>query len=145
MFRRLLLMITISFHLAMTHAIAAETALPVFSPGQMWSIKSATTIKVVICKIEPWKNKIVIHVSILDAPVPNDMPGAGGMTTIGYMPFEEGALAASVDHILVKNASPAPNFENGYEQWKSAEGGIFTISVQQAIDFTFAAMRRQSH
>ena len=115
-----------------------------FAPGQVWSIKSVptTTAKVVICRIEPWKGKTVVHVSIIDVPIPQGVPGAGGVTSIGDMPFDESALAASVDQLVATGASPAPSFEAGYEQWKDAKGGIFTTSVPQAIKFVFDGISR---
>jgi hypothetical protein len=112
--------------------------------GQIWSIKSAspTTTKVVIGRIEAWKDKVVIHVSIIDVPIPNGISGAGGMTRIDHMPFEKSALEASLDQLLKTDMSPAPHFEDGYQQWQSAKGAIFIISIPQAIEFAFQAMRR---
>src|SRR5882724_7463333 len=61
-------------------AIGAETATgpaPEFALGQEWSIKSAspTTAKAVIDRLEPWHEKVVVHVSIVDLPIPQGLPG----------------------------------------------------------------------
>jgi hypothetical protein len=124
---------------------AAERPPPAFAPGQIWSIKSArpTTAKVVINRVEPWEHQIVVHVSIIDVPVPRDMPGAGRTTDIGHMPFQQSALAASVDRLLATDASPASSFESGYKQWQDAKGGVFTINVEQAITFVFQTLSRR--
>jgi hypothetical protein len=112
----------------------------------VWSVKSATptSAKVVIVRVEPWNGTRAIHVSIVDIPIPPDLPGAGGTTTIGHMPFDETALAASVDRLLGTGGSAAPNFEAGYQQWASAKGGIFTIGVPEAIEAAFEAMKKAS-
>jgi hypothetical protein len=112
------------------------TAEPDFAEGQEWSIKSSppSTAKIVIGRIESWKNKIAVHVSIIDIPLSFSAPNPNGLTKIDHMPFEKSALAASVDRLLSTGVAPPPNFETGYIQWKEHKGGIFTISVMQAIN-----------
>jgi hypothetical protein len=123
---------------------AAQPPDPGFAPGQVWSIKSTppTTARVIIDRIEPWHQKVVVHVSIIDVPVPPSMSGTG-TTAIGHMPFEESTLAASVDRLLATGASPVSGFESGYKNWQDAKGGIFTISVEKAIEFTFQTLNRR--
>jgi hypothetical protein len=129
--------------LAQTRLMAAQTG-PAFAAGQIWSIKSTspTTAKVVIDRIEPWREKVAVHVSLIDVPIPQGAPRAGGTTVISHMPFEESALAASVDRLLGTGASPPSSFESGYKDWQNAAGGIFTISVEKAMEFTFQAITR---
>jgi hypothetical protein len=100
-------------------------------------------VKVVIDRLEPWLEKVVVHVSIVDLPIPRGVPGAGGTTVIGHMPFEQSALAASVDRLLATSVSPPPSFEAGYKNWQDAKGGIFTVSVEKAIEFTLQAINRR--
>jgi hypothetical protein len=118
---------------------------PRFAPGQMWSIKSApqAAAKVIIDRIEPWRDKVVVHVSVVDVPIPRGMPGSGGTTAIGHLPFEQSAFAASVDRLLATGIAPASSFESGYKQWQDAKGGIFTVTIQEAIEFTFQAINRR--
>ena len=124
---------------------AAPSAAPAFADGQIWSVKSAlpTTAKVVICRVEPWDNQMVVHVSMIDVPIPKDMPGAGQTTVIGHMPFQQSALAASVNRLLATGASPASSFESGYQEWRDAKGGVFTIDVENAIKFVFQALSQR--
>jgi hypothetical protein len=118
---------------------------PEFAPGQEWSIKSAspTTAKVVIDRFEPWHEKVVVHVSIVDLPISQGLPGAGGTTVIGHMPFERSAFAASVDRLLATDVPPPSSFEGGYKHWQDAKGGIFTVSVEKAIEFTLQSIGRR--
>jgi hypothetical protein len=124
---------------------AAQRHAPALAPGQVWSIKSTlpTTAKVVINRVEPWEHRLVVHVSVVDVPIPPDMPGAGRTTVIGHMPFEQSALAASVDRLLATGAAPASSFEGGYKGWQDAKGGVFTIDVEQAIKFVFQTLLRR--
>jgi hypothetical protein len=110
-------------------AVRAQTARTPpadFAPGQMWSIKSAspTLARVIIGRIELWDDKVAVHVSVVDVPIPSGAPGADGVISIDHMPFDESALAASVNQLLAIGVRSAPGFENGYGQWKS---GLFTV------------------
>jgi len=60
------------------------------------------------------------------------------------MPFEESAFAAAVDRLLITGVSPAPNFESGYQNWKDAKGGVFTVSVEKAMEFAFQTMNQRA-
>ena len=122
-----------SLLLLSTAYIDAADITPKLAVGQEWSIKSSppTTAKVVIDRIEPWRDKIAIHVSIIDIPASSS--DQMRVTRIDHIPFEQSALVASVDKLLAIGVTPPPNFETGYNQWKEANGGIFTIPVAQAI------------
>jgi hypothetical protein len=128
-------------------AVPAAVPTPELAPGQKWSIKSPTptTAKVVIGRVEPWKdNKIAVHVSLVDVPMPSSGSNAIALTTVDHVPFDRAALAESVDQLLATNASPAPPFEGGYERWRSDKhAGIFTVSVSQAIALLIASVVRE--
>lgn len=141
--RALLLAVAVCLTTLILEGNAARSATPDFAPGQEWSIKSVspTTAKVIIGQVEPWRGKVVVQVSVIDVPIPSSAPGAGGMTIINHMPFEKSALAASVDQLVATDVSPPPNFESGYEKWRSdKKAGIYTIGVAQAIELLFATL-----
>jgi hypothetical protein len=58
-------------------------------------------------------------------------------------PESDFPLAASVDRIIATGASPPLNFDSGYKQWQDAKGGIFTISVEKAIELMFQTIHRR--
>lgn len=133
-----------AFLVLMVFCAGKANSLPSsLAPGQVWTIRtpSPTPIRVVIVRLEPWHNKIVAHVSIIDIPIPQGLPGAGGLTRIDHMPFDETALMASLRTLVGERALPAPHFEDGYRQWKAARGGIFTVSVPDAIKFVLGTIR----
>jgi hypothetical protein len=113
--------------LALPRAAVAQTRD--LAVGQEWSVKD-TAAKVVIGRIETLGRFQVVSVSILDVPT-DRRP-----TTVGHAPFEKAALTASLDQLLATGVATDPNFEPGYQEWKSAKGGMFTLSVAQAIPLT---------
>jgi hypothetical protein len=50
-----------------------------FAVGQQWSVKSTppTTAKIIIGGIEQWNDTIVVHLSVVDVPIPNGLPRRG--------------------------------------------------------------------
>jgi hypothetical protein len=120
----------------------ARSQAPSLAPGQIWSVASptTTTAKVIIGRIESLSGATVVHVSIIDVPIPAGAPSAGGLTTIGHIPFQEAALAASLGQLLGTDAAVDPFFKEGLRQWREAEGGYFTISVAEAIDLVFVTI-----
>lgn len=76
--------------------VDGSTANSSFAEGQEWSVKSSTesSAKVIIGRIEPWKGKIAVHVSIVDIPTSQET-GSLRISEIAHIPFEESALAAS--------------------------------------------------
>ena len=109
----------------------AQTPVPVFAPGQMWSVQSdvGSTIKIIVGRVEPFGLRTAIHVSVIDIPD----QGAGGPNGIAHMPFDETALSASVAKLMDTDAVPSINFERGYQNWQRDEGGVFSISVVEAV------------
>jgi len=116
-----------------------------FSPGQMWSIRSSspTPMKVIIGRIEVHGEITTAHVSLIDVPIPEGLPGAGGSMIVDHAPFELSALASSVDKLIATGVQPALGFQSGYDQWKSARGGVYTITVSRAVALMFEAVMRR--
>ena len=94
-----------------------------------------------IGRIEPFGDKTVVHVSIVDVPIPPGLPGAGRFTVIAHAPFDRAALADSVDK-LIGTATLAPDFQRGYDQWRAARGGIYTVGVEEAVRLAFQTIGR---
>jgi hypothetical protein len=116
---------------AIALALPAAAQPPALAVGQEWSIKSdkPTTAKVIIGRIEAGpKADEIVSVSIVDVPT------EGGVTEIAHAPFAKPAMTASLDRLLASDVPIPPRFEAGYNQWKSAKGGYFTISVAQVIE-----------
>jgi hypothetical protein len=122
---------------ASANAAMAGEDVPVFKVGQMWTIKSSD-MDIVVGRVEPFgSEKTAVSISVLNVPCP---PEAGCKTTVvGHAPFDSNALASSVDKLVSTDAKTAPQFEDGYANWKSAKGGVFTVPVSQLPELLFKA------
>jgi hypothetical protein len=121
---------------------AAEAQRAAFTPGQVWSIKAASpSLKVVIARVEPFGDKVAVHLSIVGALVPEGVQGAGNPIRINHMPFEEAALAASVDRLLATGQPVEASVDEGIAVWRKDQGGIWTLGVVEALGALFEAFR----
>jgi hypothetical protein len=116
-------------------------AEPPFEPGQLWSLKATSPIKVIIGKVEPWRDGVAVHVSLIDVPIPPGLPDAGGVTAIDHVPFDQAALAQSVDRLLASDADPAEDFVVGYGLWQAAQGEVYRVPVLRAVELIFEALK----
>ena len=113
-------------------ALASASAAPDFAVGQKWSIKDSG-MTIVIGRIEPFDGgHTAVSVSVFGLPCPPD--SGCTTTTISHVPIDSAALADSVDKLLATGAATDEQFEAGYANWKSANGGIFTVPVSQLPD-----------
>lgn len=49
------------------------------------------------------------------------------------MPFTRDAIERSVVKVA-KEDGPVPDFNEGYDEWRRACGGVYTITVAEAIE-----------
>jgi hypothetical protein len=70
----------------------------------------------------------------------------GTQNQIGHLPFAASALASSV--VEVESDESPPKLTEGYRVWRQAfeagKGGVFSISVAEAISFVEKAMEPSS-
>jgi hypothetical protein len=98
---------------------------------------------VIIGVVEPWNGKIAVHVRVIDIPAPTGTRPNGELVNIDHVPFEEGALVASVDRLIATGASVTNEFKHGYDIWRrDRNAGIFEISVSRAIVIMIEKIRR---
>ena len=113
-------------------ALAADATCN-FQRGQEWSVKSGDGANVVIGRVENWHAEKVVHVSITNIQIPAGLPGAGTSTEISHAPFSCRSLRGSVGALINTDSAPSQGFEDGYQQWQDANGGIVTIGVDEVI------------
>jgi hypothetical protein len=137
--KALTIAIVASAAISFIQQLPALSSVPDFAEGQEWLIKSipAGSAKAIIGRIEPWRDKIAIHISIVDIPAPRE---AGGLriSQIAHAPIEKSAFAASVDRLVATGVAPSREFEAGYKQWKEHSGGIYTVRVAQVLELARA-------
>lgn len=107
-----------------------------FAVGQRWAYDTRPedpNSTLVVGKIEehPEIGRIV-HISLLDLNIRSPRAPSGFTHSVGHMPMAESALRASVTS-LAGSGQPAEHFDEGYEMWRDAEGGAFSITVREAV------------
>ena len=107
---------------------------PEFRVGQVWSYHTrpgdeGSTVS--IYKIET-QGKIgeVIHVRVDGLHIHN---GRGDeVPAVPHMPFERKAFAESVVRLL-RTDKDAPDAKEGYDNWRNACGGVYSIVIADVI------------
>ena len=106
--------------------------------GQVWTFRLDPTeppATLTILRVESLpKLGEVVHISVSAIRMPT------GITSVGHLPMSKAALDRSVI-ALQRTEMGIPNLV-GYEAWKSAKGGVFTTSVNEALAFVREAMQR---
>lgn len=120
-----------------------------FHVGEQWNYRARTgeeKSSLTIVKVESSpKLGVIVHVSLAGLRMKNPRAPNGLSETISHMPFAESAIDKSVTDLVVVNV-PLPQFEDGYQQWRSAfdagKGGIYTVTVAEGVDFIEKAVNR---
>ncbi len=126
------------FFLPTVMAVADDK--PEFAPNQEWSYHTrpqdaGSTIVIGLVQDHPKMGRVV-HITVRRV---NVRTAQLTMTEIGHLPISEAALAASV--IELKGVIDAPqSVASGIKEWERAKGGVFTISIAQAVDYVEQAL-----
>ena len=107
-------------------------------PGQVWSYKSRaedpnSTLVIGLIENHSKLGKI-IHIRIEDVRVESPQHDKGFVASIGHIPISEEALLSSLEKMLKVEDVPS-SVEKGIETWREAQGGVFTVSVAEAVQF----------
>jgi hypothetical protein len=106
-----------------------------FHPGQVWQYKTRpgeADSFLTILKVESLpKFGIIIHVRVDKIRLKN-CTGGPEPEQIAHMPFARDAIERSVTK-LVKEKSDIPSFQDGYDEWSKACGGVYTITVAEVV------------
>lgn len=110
----------------------------IYQTGQVWSYKTRPGEEdstLIIVKTEYYDEVIgnVVHISVTGVTIKNPNVEGGIIDNVPHMPFSESAITASVVK-LIDQGGDLPSFEQGYNKWKNASEGVFTIQVSEAIE-----------
>lgn len=110
----------------------------IYQAGQVWSYKTRPGEEdstLIILKTEFYDEVVgnVIHINVTGVSIKNPNVEGEIIDNVPHMPFSEGAITASVVE-LIDQGVDLPSFEQGYNMWRSASGGIFTIQVSEAVE-----------
>jgi hypothetical protein len=115
-----------------------------YAEGQVWEYRARQGEEGSLLKIQRIERlparpdgMLVYHVSIIGV-----LLGASGVQTeLPHAPVSTETLDASVTSLSTRTAV-FPDVEEGIAQWRSDEGGVFTISVAEIVSITDDAVRR---
>jgi hypothetical protein len=114
-------------------AVEANVADIKFKPGQVWSYQTRPgepESTITILQIDRME-KIGIVISVRVDGLEAHNPRGERVPAVEHMPFTRDAMLLSVDHLL-RTEGQLPVSE-GYDNWHSACGGVYTISVADAV------------
>ena len=110
---------------------------PKFHEGQRWSYKTRKGEEkstVLILKIEEHpKLGVIFHVRLDGLRIANPAKSESPHQTLEHTPISREAFAASVIKLLDEKAK-IPDFSAGYEDWKKANGGVFTLPLAKIVE-----------
>ncbi len=104
--------------------------MPQYQTGQRWSYQTRpedqdSTLIIGAIETEP----AIVHI-IIEKVV---LTGLGESTDICHLPFAEAALNNSVTELLEENVALDSSFTEGLTTWKEQNGGVFQLTVAEAI------------
>ena len=80
--------------------------------------------------------RMVVSVSLFNQAPKADLP------VLAHVPVDAGALTDSCARSGGVQIALSPDFENGYQQWRSAKGGVFTASVDRIYDYVHSQVAK---
>jgi hypothetical protein len=114
-----------------------------FAPGQVWEYKTREHEKsstLTILKIESLPRVgTIIHVRVDGVRLRNCTDGPEP-DKFEHMPFSRDAVGRSVTKMLKEGK--VPDFRDGYDEWRKACGGVYTITVAEAVEVGEEAFRK---
>lgn len=126
-------------------AMAATPTVDRYAEGQVWEYQTrpgdqGSLLKIQKIEVSPQfaKSGPVYHVSIIGIHF-DGLPVNG---TLQHAPFSRASLDASVTKLSASKAE-FPDANGGIAEWRKAQGGVFTVTVAEAVNFAEQTMRKQ--
>jgi hypothetical protein len=123
--------------------------LGLLKPGQVWTMRGAPNpaARVIVGRVEPFKGRMIAHISVRDLDPPGDVEGFGeeAELTISHIPIALEAAAESLSVMITPMGEISADFEEAFADWRAmadaGQAGIFVESIPEAIYDIFAIMR----
>ena len=123
--------------LVLTPALAHAADLEVGRTLKCQSTGPGKELYATIGRIETHTDgRMVVSVSLF-----NQAPKAV-LPVLAHVPVDAGALAASCAMPGGAQIALSPDFENGFQQWRSDKGGVFTVSVDRIYDYVVSLVAK---
>ncbi len=116
-----------------TVPVQAEDAK--FKPGQVWKAKGREDepdLTATVLRVESLeKVGVFIHVRV-DHAAMHSCPGNSVWHSLEHAPMSKAAFEQSVTAV-VRTDEPIPDYHEGYENWRSHCGGVYTIPIAEIL------------
>lgn len=126
--------------------VAAAPPSREYAEGQVWEYRARPQDKGSLVKIqkveqlpELSQEYTVYHVTVVGVNF-SGLPFDG---TLGHLPFSKASLDASLTKLSQAKAD-FPDATGGIAQWREAKGGIFTITIAEAVSFVEQTLGQQT-
>lgn len=120
-------------------ALDQDGSIVKLEEGQVWTFKDAPLVetRLTIRRLSYDDEGSAVHVSIAPVPLRQTSEGrvVGGL--IAHLPFSRDVLLDSLLNLEPTDAAPMGLFEEGYQEWLDANGGIFSIPPSEAIEYVY--------
>jgi len=123
----------------------ATPSAQAYAAGQVWEYRSRpqdTGSLIKIWQVENASTGPIYHIGLsgIKPAVINDQIYTFNFV---HLPMSKQSLDQSVTRQSTSKAEFVP-IESGIAEWRSANGGVFTISIAQALDFAESTIREQA-
>jgi hypothetical protein len=120
-------------------AMPAQAQEHSFQVGQIWTLRppAHAAARVRIGRLDD--NGAIVHISLwgMPAPIPQATDVIGSPLVVGHLPITAEALLASVDMRIDEQPPANLGFDEGYDTWRRANGGVFTLTVPEIVETIF--------
>jgi len=123
----------------------AQPSRPAYAAGQVWRYASragdeGSLLKIGRVETDPaFQHGLPIyHISLIGVHLGRDQ----NLTVIGHLPVSKETLDKSVT-VLTESNAEFPDVSEGIDQWKQANGGVFTISVAEIVAIVDQSVREK--
>jgi len=124
--------------LAPAFASATDTELEVGKTLKCLSTGPDRKLYVTIGRIETHTDGlIVVSVSVFNRAQKSGLP------ELAHAPIDARVLTASCPTPAEAPIPLSPNFDEGYQQWRSARGRVFNVSVERIYDFVVEQVAKE--
>lgn len=112
--------------------------MPKYEVGQRWTYQTREQdtggSTLLIGSVQRQAGQDVIHIKVENVGPLN----SNGPSVVSHMPFSQAAMDASVVSLVESQADVGDDFQEGIATWKEQAGGVFEISVAEAIEAVFS-------
>jgi hypothetical protein len=113
-----------------------------YTEGQIWTYKTrpqdeGSLIKINAVETDP-RGQPIYHIAAINIKISSNAE----RQPLGHLPVSAQTLDASVTK-LVKSDVDFPDGKDGIAEWRSANGGVFTITLAEIFDVVDQAINQQ--